>query len=83
MERFSSFYLGCKGQGASVTWINVLAAREHRVAALPEACLAGTGRVHCTAGQSNAGAEGCSHLPRVIYMCLVSRGAIGGLDCLF
>lgn len=84
VERFSLFYLGCKRQGASMTWINGLAAGEHRVAAAPpEACLAGTGWVHCTAGQSNAGAEGCSHLPQIIYTCLVNHGAILGLDHLF
>lgn len=52
-----------------MTWINGLAAGEHKVAAPPEVCLAGTVRVHCTAGQRNADTECCSHLPRVIYMC--------------
>lgn len=34
--RFSSFYLDSKGQGTSMTWINRLAAGDHKAAAPPE-----------------------------------------------
>lgn len=36
VEGFSSLYLGSKGQGTSVAWINRLVAGDHRVAAASE-----------------------------------------------
>lgn len=80
VERFSSFYLGSKGQGTSMTWINRLEAGDHKVAAPPEACLAGAGQVCCIAGQCKAGTDCCSHILGVIYVHLISCVAIVGLD---
>lgn len=63
-----------------MTWINRLEAGDHKVAAPPEACLAGAGQVCCIAGQCKAGTDCCSHILGVIYVHLISCVAIVGLD---